>query len=730
MKNLPQNVVSNSGAAKIGMRSLILAVLLTSLIATLSLALMDVNRPFMVGLLVVLLISMGLTWRGKIGTGSWTALTASFLVLSILFYRNNGLRDIALLGLIVVLIAAGLLAGRSGTLIIGFLIILEISSYGALESAGVVFSPFSAYNHFPDYFAACLAVALITTLQWLVIDRLQSMIRSTETDLAERIKIQTRLQETEARYRGLVESIPAAVYMAEPGSMGAWHFISPRIFTMTGFTPEEWTGNPDLWQSRIHTDDIDMVLEQESAALETGMMPKLEYRFQKKDGSYIWFHDESVAIVEAGHQLVQGFLLDITDQKEAGELLKKRVAELQAVHGISEKLVQKTDLQKLIHDTGEQIRLLLKADNLLIAIHDPSTNLIHFPYDFDRGSLRRDVPIRFGEGMTTQVMEGKKPVIIETDWEKRAGEMNVIYTNSYPAKSSVAVPIMTTERVIGIISLESTEREYAFDETDAQLLMTIASNLAVAVEKTRLQESIKRELDIQEKLVRELELKNEELERFTYTASHDLKSPLITIRGFLGYLEQDVQQGNFERLNTDIGHISEAAEKMQHLLSELLELSRIGRTVNEKQDVPFDEIVAEALKRVEGQRTQKKVEVRVAGGLPLVHVDKERCIELLQNLVDNAIKFMGSQPQPVIEIGCELEDGRPIFHVRDNGIGIKREFHKRIFGLFDKLDPNTEGTGVGLAFVKRIVEVHGGSIWVESTEGMGSTFYFTFGTKP
>ena len=718
-----------SAASKMDMRILILAVLLTALTVTSILAVVDVNRPFLIGLSFILLFSIGLTWAGKTAIGSWVALTSSLLVLSILIYRNNGIRDTAILGLIVVLLASGLLAGRPGTIIIGCIIIIEAGVYGAFEMAGIINNPFSGENDFSDYLAAIMLIALITALQWLVISRLQSMIQSAEADLAERMKIQNKLQETEARYRGLVESIPAAVYMAEPGLMGAWHFISPRIQNMTGFPPEAWTNDPGFWQSRVHPDDLELTLAVEDDALKNGRMPRLEYRFQKKDGGYIWFHDESLIMVEANSQIVQGIMLDITEQKQAEEKLNRHIAELEAVHGISESLIQKTDLQKLIQDTGEQLRRLLKADNLLIAIHDPNTNLIHFPYDFDSGIPRRDIPIRFGEGMTTRVMEGRKPVIIESDWIKRSAAMNAINTNSLPAKSSVAVPIMTNERVIGIISLESIEREYAFNENDAQLLMTIASNLAVAVEKTRLQDSIKHELEIQEKLVRELEQKNEELERFTYTASHDLKSPLITIRGFLGYLEQDARQGNFDRLGADVQRISEAADKMQRLLSELLELSRIGKAANEKQDVPFEEIAAEALRRVEGQIKKKQVEVRIGSGFPIVRVDRERIVELIQNLVDNAVKFTGSQPQPIIEIGCELEDVRPIFHVRDNGIGIKKEFQKRIFGLFDKLDPATEGTGVGLALVKRIVEVHGGSIWVDSEEGKGATFYFTLGNN-
>jgi len=717
----------NAGAKMAGIRPLILAVLGTALLSTIILAVVDINSSFMIVLSGILFLSIILTFLGYTAVGSWTTLAASLVVLSILIFKNNGIRDTAIMGLIAVLIAAGLLAGKTGTIVVGSIIILEIGIYGALEAQGLVTNQLNFQNDFSDYLALSIAVGLVTALQWLVISRLNNTIQSAKQELTERKKFQAQLQEAEARYRGLVESVPLVIYMAEPGIMGKWHFISPQITKMTGFSPEEWMNEPGLWYSRVHSDDRDRTMQDESDALREGKMPRLEYRLLTKDGRYIWISDESYVFVDASILLVQGFMLDITSRKLAEEQLTKHIAELQAVHGISEKLIQKTDLQKLIYATGDQIRQSLNANNVLIAIHDPNTNLIHFPYDFEQGTLRKDITIRFGEGMTTQIMEGKKPVIIESDWERHAAEMNVINTSSIPAKSSVSVPIMTNERVIGVISMENTEREYAFSENDAQLLMTIAANLAVAIEKTRLQESIKQEMEIQDRLIRELEMKNEELERFTYTASHDLKSPLITIRGFLGYLEQDARAGNFDRLNIDVQRISDATEKMHRLLSELLELSRIGRAANEKQDVPFDDIVAEALKRVEGQLKEKQVSVRVGGGFPIVHVDKERMIEVIQNLTDNAVKFMGEQPEPSVEINFIMEDDRPIFYVRDNGIGIKKEFHKRIFGLFDKLNPNSDGTGVGLALVKRIVEVHGGNIWVDSTEGTGATFYFSLG---
>jgi signal transduction histidine kinase len=291
----------------------------------------------------------------------------------------------------------------------------------------------------------------------------------------------------------------------------------------------------------------------------------------------------------------------------------------------------------------------------------------------------------------------------------------------------MAVPLKVKGQIIGIIALDGYQVA-KFSERHAQLAVTYANQVAIALENARLFSDLQSELSVRQKLISELENKNAELERFTYTVSHDLKSPLFTIRGFLGYLEPDALSGNYERLRGDVQRITDATDKMQRLLNELLELSRVGRLRNEPVSLPFAELAREASELVQGRIIAGGISIHLDPNLPQVFGDRLRLIEVLQNLLDNAAKFMGDQKDPCIEIGCtgqDVETGNPIFFVRDNGMGIAPEHFDRVFGLFNKLDPKSDGTGIGLALVKRIIEVHGGRIWVESTAGKGSTFFFT-----
>lgn len=228
---------------------------------------------------------------------------------------------------------------------------------------------------------------------------------------------------------------------------------------------------------------------------------------------------------------------------------------------------------------------------------------------------------------------------------------------------------------------------------------------------------------------RELEARNAELERFTYVVSHDLKSPLVTIRGFLSYVERDAQAGRLDRVESDLARIRAATDRMAQLLDDLLELSRTGRIDRPHEDVPFEEVVREARSLAEGRLSARGVRVEVEGPLPVVRGDRRRLVELVQNLLDNAAKFTGDRPDPTVWIGARDEGaaaGQVALHVRDNGIGIDPAHQHRVFEFFHRLDPGVEGTGLGLALARRIVETHGGRIWVESAgAGRGSTFCFS-----
>ena len=227
----------------------------------------------------------------------------------------------------------------------------------------------------------------------------------------------------------------------------------------------------------------------------------------------------------------------------------------------------------------------------------------------------------------------------------------------------------------------------------------------------------------------ELENRNAEMERFNYTVSHDLKSPLITIGGFIGVIEESLDADDKESIREGLAHINKATINMNSLLNNLLELSRVGHLSNEFKEISICEIIEEARFNVQMQLSDCEMIINTDG--LTVWCDRKGIIEVFQNLLENAAKFMTDQSKKVIEIGAENYDNKVTLYVKDNGIGIKKSLQHKIFNIFERLDLSIEGTGIGLAIVKRIIEKHGGKIWVES-EGLnkGTTFFFVLPKQP
>ncbi|MCX7047059.1 MAG: PAS domain S-box protein [Candidatus Sumerlaeota bacterium] len=225
---------------------------------------------------------------------------------------------------------------------------------------------------------------------------------------------------------------------------------------------------------------------------------------------------------------------------------------------------------------------------------------------------------------------------------------------------------------------------------------------------------------------RELQEKSAALEHFTHAISHDLRSPLVTVKTFLGYLEQDLLTSDTGRIEKDMFYIRAAADKMAQMLDELLRVLRIGRITNSPVRVTFRELVEEALNIVAGPIAERGVKAQVNEAPITLYGDHPRLVEIWQNLVDNAVKFMGDQASPRIEIGAERRGGDTVFFVRDNGMGIDPPHQPKVFDLFVKIGAKSEGAGLGLALIKRIVELYRGTIWLESKGlGQGACFLFT-----
>lgn len=275
----------------------------------------------------------------------------------------------------------------------------------------------------------------------------------------------------------------------------------------------------------------------------------------------------------------------------------------------------------------------------------------------------------------------------------------------------------------------------AFDKEIASTLILIMGSLfsvaaglftwSLETRKSFLEKEIDwRTKDLHEKN-QDLIRKNEEVENFIHIISHDLKAPIVSIQGFASILKNEL--GSTLGANLDyLNRIQLNAQQMNVLILDLLEFSRVGRVEDEKQPVNMTELVEEIVAELKPEIDRCHISIQYEKELPVLWASRKRLSQVFTNLITNAIKYMGPRQNPKINIGYSQNGSKmTTLWVKDNGIGIKKEYQEKIFQIFQRV-PNqlkVEGTGIGLSIVKKIVELNGGGVWVESEEGKGSQFF-------
>lgn len=489
-------------------------------------------------------------------------------------------------------------------------------------------------------------------------------------DLTEHRRVEEELRESEERARMLVSSVTDyAIFMLDPaGNVMTWNAGAERI---KGYTAEEIIGKhlscfyipEDIAANRMQH-------ELEVTAL-TGRYEEEGWRV-RKDGSRFWASVVLTAIYRPGGEL-RGFskvTRDITERRES-----------ERIRSIVDNVID---------------GIITFDESGVIESFNPAAERI-FGYSADE--------------ITGQNVQSLAPDSEQIDWARQphidAGVREVFGLRKngqiFPMDLAVRPFHFQGRRAFTGVVRDITERRLAEDQLRFYAQQLRESNI-------------------------ELARSNQELDDFAYIASHDLKEPLRGIHNYASFLLEDYAGKLDAEGESMLGTLTRLAQRMELLIDSLLQFSRVGRAELSNQETDLNELVERTLEPMRFLLREESVDIHIPQPLPTVTCDRIRVGEVFQNLIANAIKY-NDKPEKWVEIGSLAGDnGQPVLYVKDNGIGIPPKHQEAIFRIFKRLhgrDKYGGGTGVGLTIVKKIVERHGGRIWLDSTDGEGTTFYFT-----
>jgi PAS domain S-box-containing protein len=531
----------------------------------------------------------------------------------------------------------------------------------------------------------------------------------------------TEIRAAEQRFRDLTESAPDGIIVVDK----RWRIVlfNRAAEQLFGYRREEVYGKDIVFLIPPRLTARHIAAREDY--FQTGRAPVLErplnVRGLRKDGTEVPVEVNISGSASAGGQFFIAHVRDTTSQ----ERIRREREGILSVALASSGTVTVDDF-------------LQRAANAIVQSTDFDACTIYL-----RDAARNALELRGHAGLPEEMLEPiaryplepsfpaiavktwhHRRVLVESQLQQRHGyHVQPGLLAKYGIQFVVSAPLGDDTEPWGILQAVGTVGRHA-REDDVQLIELLAQELTVGLRQKRLIVQL-------EQTAHELQAANEELDAFIYTASHDLAEPLRSISNFSHFLLEDYGPKIDTEGRDYLQRVHGGALRMKRLLDDLLRLSRHGRSRAPRIRVNVNDILNEVRESLDATLRERNVDLRIQDTMPDVAADRTSLLEVFTNLIGNGIKF-NNDPQPRIEVRGARSDGFVEFVVEDNGIGIAPENHGRIFGLFTRLHTRKEypGTGAGLAIVKKIIENHGGRIWVESEPGQGSRFRFTVPAAP